>query len=146
MNGLPMQEMVQIQQKPYDLFSEIKSFKKLSNRMGAFVLFEGVARDFSNNKEIKKLEFEQYEGMAQNQLLKIYNQILEKFSIIHLKIIHRIGPIDISEGIVLILVSAMHRDEAYLASRWCIDQIKLSVPIWKKEWTTDGVEWVSPTP
>lgn len=138
--------MIRIQYEPYDLSIEINRIKAVSKSIGALTIFEGIARDFSNDHNVDRLDFECYIEMAENELRKIEKQAKSKFDIIELSIIHRIGTIDIGEGIVLILAVASHRAAAYEASRWCIDEIKRSVPIWKKECLSIGDIWVTAHP
>ncbi len=71
---------------------------------------------------------------------------MEKFDLLNLAIIHRYGKIDINENIVLIISSSEHRPEAFAACRFCIDELKQIVPIWKKEITTEGEIWVEEHP
>ncbi len=134
--------MIRIQYEPYDIGIEINRIKTISKSIGALTVFEGIARDFSNDHIVEKLDFECYLEMTENKLSIIEKQAKEKYNIIELSIIHRIGPIGTGEGIVLILVVASHRAAAYEANQWCIDEIKRSVPIWKKEYTKNGDAWI----
>jgi molybdopterin synthase catalytic subunit len=113
---------------------------------GAIVLFIGTVRNKSNNKEVTRLEFESYESMAVSEMQKIAEQVLGKFPIHKVAIHHRTGVLDIGDVPVIIAVSSAHRKEAYDASQFCIDTLKQTVPIWKKEVFIGGEEWVSATP
>jgi len=92
------------------------------------------------------MEFEHYPGMAEKQLETLRSEAIERFGVIEVAIVHRYGKIEIGEDIVLIVVAAGHRAEAFEACRWCIDELKKIVPIWKKEKTTDGEIWVEEHP
>ncbi|MFH1774189.1 MAG: molybdenum cofactor biosynthesis protein MoaE [Methanobacteriota archaeon] len=134
--------MIKIQREDFSVEEEIKKVKATSARIGGVVAFLGTAREFSGGKEIKKLLYEHYPEMAQKKLEELRERVLKNFDVVEVAIIHRTGEIKISENIVLIIVAAEHRNEAFKACSWCIDELKRTVPIWKKEITTDGEVWV----
>lgn len=138
--------MVRIQKEDFNIDIEINSLRKKHKNTGAVVTFVGVAREFSKGKTIKNLFFEHYPGMAEKQLNHIREEALSKFNVLDVEIIHRIGKIDIAENIVLIISISPHRNEAFLACEWCIDELKKSVPIWKKEITVNRETWVNEHP
>lgn len=129
-------------EEDFSVDAEIKKVKAVSRRIGGIVTFLGTARDFSKGKEVKKLVFEQYSDMAIEKLKKLRENALEKFEIIEVSILHRKGEVEIGENIVLIVVAAEHRKDAFLACVWLIDELKKVVPIWKKEITAEGEIWV----
>ena len=129
-----------VTRKPLDL-------NALYNRVafpgaGAIIVFSGVVRDNSHGKSVKHLEYEAYPKMAEQSLRDIIAEIHERWADARVAIAHRIGKIKIGESSLLIAVSAPHRPEAYAASRYAIERIKAIVPVWKKEFATDGAEWV----
>jgi molybdopterin synthase catalytic subunit len=95
---------------------------------------------------VVKLKFEHYSGMAEKRLEELKETAMRKFNIIEASIIHRYGEIPAGENIVLIVVGAMHRVDAFKACRWLIDELKQIVPIWKKEFTKNGEVWVKEHP
>ena len=105
---------------------------------GAIVVFDGVVRD----DEITEMELEAYEDIALQELEKIARDAADMFKLLHVDIIHRIGRLSVGENILIIVVSAGHRPEAYAGSRYIIEEIKKGVPIWKKELTKEGGRWV----
>jgi molybdopterin synthase catalytic subunit len=135
-------ENIRISEEDFSVDEEIKNIKAASNRIGGIAIFLGTARDFSRGKEIKKLVFEHYPDMAVKKLEELREKALEKFDIIEVSILHRTGEIEIGENIVLIIVAAEHRKDAFSACTWLIDELKKAVPIWKKEITSDGDIWV----
>ncbi|MBI3358453.1 MAG: molybdenum cofactor biosynthesis protein MoaE [Nitrospirae bacterium] len=135
-----------IQSADFSVEEEIAKMKAISSRMGGIVTFLGTARDFSKGHDVVKLTFEHYSKMAEQAMLKIRESALEQFSIIDVMMIHRIGEIGIGENIVLIVVGAEHRQDAFTACAWCIDELKKTVPIWKREETPDGQIWVEERP
>ncbi len=96
---------------------------------GAVVVFDGIVRDDG----ITEMELEAYEDVAVAGMEKIAKEATEKHRLLHVDIVHRIGRLAVGENILIIVVSAGHRPEAYAGSRYIIEEIKKSVPIWKKE-------------
>jgi molybdopterin synthase catalytic subunit len=134
--------MIKIQHEDFSIAEEVERVKKSSTRIGGIVTFIGTVRDFSRGREVKKLVFEHYPEMAEKKLEELRERALEKFDIIEVSIVHRTGEIGIGENIVLIVVGAEHREDAFKACKFCIDELKKIVPIWKKEITADGEVWV----
>jgi len=137
---------VRIQTAPFSLDQETDQLKKTSTAIGAIVTFLGTTRDISQGRQVAKLEFEHYPGMAEKKLAEIRKRAIEDFGVIDIAIIHRIGTIPVGENIVLIAVASGHRDEAFNACRFCIDELKRITPIWKKETTPEGEVWVEEHP
>ena len=108
--------------------------------------FLGTTRDISQGKQVAKLEFEHYPGMAEKKLADIRDRAINEYGVIEVSIIHRIGTIRVGENIVLIAVASGHRDEAFKACRFCIDELKRITPIWKKETTPEGEVWAEEHP
>jgi len=128
--------MIAIQTADVDIGALIAAAKK--HGTGAVVVFDGVVRD----DEITEMELEAYEEVAVKELETIARAATEQFKLLHVDIIHRIGRLTVGENILIIVVSAGHRPEAYAGSRYIIEEIKKGVPIWKKELTKDGGRWV----
>ena len=128
--------MIAIQTGDVDIGALIAAAKKQGT--GAIVVFDGVVRD----DEITEMELEAYEDIALQELEKIARDATDQFRLLHVDIIHRIGRLSVGENILIIVVSAGHRPEAYAGSRFIIEEIKKGVPIWKKELTKEGGRWV----
>lgn len=137
---------VRIQQEPFSIEREVNALKKSSTSIGAIVTFLGTTRDISRGKEVAKLEFEYYPGMAEKKLQEIRDRAIKDFEVLDLTIVHRVGTMPVGEEIVLIAVAAGHRDEAFRACRFCIDELKRITPIWKRETTPEGEIWVEEHP
>ena len=137
---------VHIQKGPFSLDREIERLKRASRSIGAIVTFLGTTRDVSKDRQVAKLEFEHYPGMAEKKIGEIRERAIQEYGVIDATIIHRIGTLPIGEDIVLIAVAAQHRDEAFKACRFCIDELKRIAPIWKKETTPEGEVWVEEHP
>lgn len=128
--------MIAIQTDDVDIGALIVAAKK--HGTGAVVVFDGVVRD----DDITEMELEAYEDVATQELEKIARDATEQFRLLHVDIIHRIGRLAVGENILIIIVAAGHREEAYAGSRFIIEAIKAGVPVWKKELTKDGGRWV----
>lgn len=128
--------MISIQTDDVDIGALIHAAKKQGT--GAVVVFDGVVRD----DDIIEMELEAYAEVATQELEKIARNATEQFTLLHVDIIHRIGRFAVGENILIIIVAAGHRQEAYAGSRFIIEAIKAGVPIWKKELTKDGGRWV----
>jgi len=111
--------------------------------VGAVVAFVGIVRRFSRGKRIKHLEYEAYQAMAEAKLREIGREIKERWDIDGVAIVHRIGSLEVGEKSVVIAVGAPHRAEAFEACRYAIEQLKRTVPIWKKEVYEDGEVWIA---
>ena len=135
-------EWIRIQEADFSIEEEVNRIKERSRRIGGIVTFLGTARDFSKGKDIERIDFEYYPGMAERKLNEIRERALADYNIIEVSIIHRVGRIEIGDNIVLIVVAAQHRKDAFKACEWCIDELKRITPIWKREETNDGEVWV----
>lgn len=134
--------MIRVQSEDFDIAGEIKRCVGDRKDCGGVVTFLGIVRDISHDKEIEKIELTHYSSMAEKQLLKLRRQAMAKFSIINLTIAHRVGRLAPTDNIVCIVAAARHRGDAFDACRYAIDELKKSVPIWKKEFTPTGESWV----
>jgi molybdopterin synthase catalytic subunit len=128
--------MIAIQHEDVDINRLINEAKRPGT--GAIVLFDGVVRD----DDIREMELEAYEEVALKDLEKIAEDATRLHSLFHVDIVHRIGRLTVGENILIIVVSAGHRPDAYAGSRYIIEEIKKGVPIWKKELRKDGDRWV----
>ena len=108
---------------------------------GSVLLFNGTVRDNEDGKTVEHLYYEAYEEMAVKEIKKLINEAFTKYNILKVCIIHRTGKMGIGEISISIGVSSPHRDDSYLASKFLIDAIKETVPIWKKEIFEEGGKW-----
>jgi molybdopterin synthase catalytic subunit len=113
---------------------------------GAVLVFDGIVRDNSRGRHTLHLDYEAYEEMALKQMNDLAAQARERFAVRHVTIVHRLGRLMVGETSVLIVVASAHRAQAYDASRWLIDTLKKTVPIWKKETFVDGAVWADGEP
>ncbi len=128
--------MIRLQQDDFEVEKFIDGVK--SRGTGAIVTFIGIVRDDG----IECMELEAYHDVAERELAVIMDEAMKKFPLHSVDIIHRTGPLRVGDNIVLIVVSAGHRKEAFLGCGYVIDRLKQTVPIWKKEYLKDGERWV----
>lgn len=138
--------LVRVQRENFSVDEELDRVRQRSRRIGGIAMFLGTARDRSQGHDVSSITFEHYEGMAQKKLREIRERALKDFDVLEVLILHRYGPIDIGENIVLIVVGAEHRADAFQACKWCIDELKQITPIWKLEQTPEGEVWVEEHP
>ncbi len=117
-----------------------------SPQAGGTDLFIGTVRDNAQGKSVLRLEFEAYEPMAIAELERIAARAAENWDLQAIVIQHAIGTKVVGEPVVITGVSAAHRQAAFDACRFLIDELKQSVPIWKKEFYTDSSIWVAAHP
>jgi molybdopterin synthase catalytic subunit len=120
-----------------DVVSEVRS-----DDAGAVATFVGTTRRRSRDRDVLHLEYEAYEGMAEQVMAGLAGDLKSRHDLCEVAIHHRVGRVDIGEASVVIAVSAPHRGAALAACREAIDELKVSVPLWKKEIYKGGEEWI----
>ena len=128
--------MISIQEEDIDIGELIAGAKQPGT--GAVVVFDGIVRD----DDIREMELEAYRDVAERELAEIAAEATEKFGLLSVDIVHRVGRLRAGENILVIVTGAGHRKEAYEGSRFIIERIKAGVPIWKKEVRRDGSTWI----
>jgi molybdopterin synthase catalytic subunit/molybdopterin converting factor small subunit len=113
---------------------------------GAISVFDGIVRGNTRGRKTLYLDYEAYEGMALKQMEELAAEAISKFGVREAAIVHRLGRLEIGETSVFIAVASAHRAAAMDASRWIIDTLKKTVPIWKKEYFIDGAVWADGEP
>ena len=109
---------------------------------GAIASFVGTARNHNEGREVISLEYEGYPEMAELELRRLGAEAKVQWNLCGMAIVHRVGPVKIGEASVMIAVSAGHREDAFAACRFAIEEIKKRVPIWKKEFFVGGEVWI----
>lgn len=114
-------------------------------RAGACVTFEGWVRDHNDGRAVLRLGYQAYASLAQSEGERILAEARDKFAILDVRCVHRVGLLEIGEPAVWVGVSAAHRGAAFDACRYIIDEVKSRVPIWKNEHYADGESgWLHP--
>jgi molybdopterin synthase catalytic subunit len=110
--------------------------------IGAIVQFVGRVRDHSEGSTVSKLTLEHYPGMTEKVLQDIGERALARWNLHSVRIVHRVGPLDLADQIVLVQVSASHREVAFEAAQAIMAFLKTEAPFWKQEATPDGTRWL----
>jgi molybdopterin synthase catalytic subunit len=117
----------------------------LARGAGAYASFEGWVRDHNEGRAVAGLAYEAYARLAEAEGRKVLAEARGKFAIVEVACVHRVGELDLGELAVWVGVSAAHREAAFAACRYVIDEVKARVPIWKRERYADGdARWQHP--
>jgi molybdopterin synthase catalytic subunit len=133
---------VRIQTEDFDLSQEVKQLRAGDARVGAVATFVGTVRDRNDGSEVAAMTLEHYPGMTEKSLEEIIEKAKARWDIFDVLIIHRVGPLNIEDQIVLTAVTSAHRGEAFAACEYVMDYLKTLAPFWKKEDTPVGARWV----
>lgn len=138
---LPKKDHVAVSEAPIDAAALVALVSDPS--AGAVVLFLGTVRDHSPGRDaVTSLEYEVYGEVVEDRIRGIVGEARSRHSVVSIAAVHRLGSLAVGEVSVGVAVSASHRPEAFAASRFVIDELKATAPIWKKEHWEDGAEWV----
>jgi molybdopterin synthase catalytic subunit/molybdopterin converting factor small subunit len=113
-----------------------------SDEAGAIATFVGTTRVESRGRTVQHLDYEAYQGMAEQVMAEIAEELKGRYDVLEIAIHHRTGRVEIGEASVVIAVSAAHRQDALAACKDAIDTLKEKVPLWKKEVYEGGEEWI----
>jgi molybdopterin synthase catalytic subunit len=133
---------VRVQQEDFELGAEVARLRAGDARIGAVVTFVGTVRDLNEGARVAELELEHYPGMTERSLEDIVGQARARWPLFGALVVHRVGPMQPMEQIVLVACSAAHRGEAFAACEFIMDYLKTEAPFWKKEQTPEGARWV----
>jgi molybdopterin synthase catalytic subunit len=133
-----MADLVRLVREPIDL----GALSDTSPADGALCLFVGVVRNQNRGRAVVRLEYQAYEEMALPLMQQIARDTRERFPVTEVRLVHRLGPLEVGEASVAVAVASPHRAEAFAACRFAIDTLKAQVPIWKKEVYADGSAWL----
>lgn len=137
-------ELIRLQREPIDAGLLVAQAKE--GEAGAVVVFDGIVRNNTRGRPTLYLDYEAYEGMALSQMQALARDARQRFGVLRVALVHRLGRLQVGETSVLIVVVSAHRAQAFDACRWIIDTLKKTVPIWKKEWFEDGAVWADGEP
>ena len=138
-----MNSCVVIQKEDFSIEEEYRLLREVNaNQTGAICTFTGLVREFGDRPDILGMFLEHYPGMTETSLHRLVQQAKDKWDIHQVKVIHRVGPLSVSDQIVFVGVSSSHRSDAYAACEYIMDYLKTDAPFWKKEITKDGSLWV----
>jgi molybdopterin synthase catalytic subunit len=133
---------VRVQREDFDVGAEIAHLRAGNAGIGALVAFVGTVRDRNDGDDVSALTLEHYPGMTEKALADIVEQARTRWRIADALIIHRVGALQPTDQIVLVVVAGAHRGEAFSACEFIMDYLKTRAPFWKKEVTPAGERWV----
>jgi molybdopterin synthase catalytic subunit len=133
---------IRIQEQDFDISAEVAALRKGDARVGAVVTFLGTVRDMNDGRVVKGMTLEHYPGMTEKALQEIIDQAKARWDIYQTLVIHRVGPMQPEDQIVLVAVTSAHRGEAFAACEFIMDFLKSAAPFWKKEDMPEGSRWV----
>ena len=133
---------VSIQTEDFDLSTEVARLRADEKGVGAVCTFVGTVRDRNDGQSVSAMELEHYPGMTEKSIEAIIDEAVQRFGIHGARVIHRIGPLQPMNQIVLVAVTASHRGMAFQACEYIMDYLKSLAPFWKKEQTPEGARWV----
>src|SRR5450631_4405115 len=124
---------IRIQQADFDIAREIADLTRGRTDIGAVVSFSGICRGGEDGDDIAALTLEHYPGMAEAEIARHAESAMARWPLTGLSVIHRVGRIEPSENIVLVLTASKHRQAAFQAAEFLMDYLKASAPFWKRE-------------
>ena len=133
---------VRVQTADFDLSTEVAQLRLANPRVGAVVSFVGTVRDLNDGAAVSEMELEHYPAMTERALEQIVEQAKARWPIFDALVIHRVGPMQPREQIVLVAVTSPHRGEAFAACEFIMDYLKTRAPFWKREVTPGGERWI----
>ena len=137
--------LIEIRGESFNALQEIQTYQAsldIAGKYGAMASFVGAMRDFNEDRTVTSMTLEHYPEMTEKHLNAIAREATEKWNLLDVLLLHRIGKIGIGDDIVLVATWSAHRKEAFESCRVMMEQLKSSAPFWKKEETTDGGKWV----
>ncbi len=133
---------IRVQAQAFDPGVEVNALHAANLGIGAVVSFVGYVRDFNDGREVAGMFLEHYPGMTEKALGKIVAQAEERWPLLGLEVLHRVGALEPGEPIVFVGVTSAHRQAAFDACNFVMDYLKTRAPFWKKENTAEGPRWV----
>ena len=133
---------VRVQAEDFDTGAEIDRMRQSRRDVGAVVSFVGQVRDINDGSNVSTMTLEHYPGMTEKALEEIVAQAKGRWDIFDALVIHRVGKLQPTDQIVLVVVSSAHRGAAFAACEFIMDYLKTEAPFWKKEQTSAGERWI----
>ncbi|WP_443692366.1 molybdopterin synthase catalytic subunit MoaE [Pseudomonas sp.] len=133
---------IRVQTAAFDPGVEVNALHAANVGVGAVVSFIGYVRDFNEGREVAGMFLEHYPGMTEKALGKIAAEAEQRWPLLRLEVLHRLGALEPGEPIVFVGVASAHRQAAFDACAFVMDYLKTRAPFWKKETSLDGPHWV----
>ena len=142
MTDLPKDDLISVQNDDFDIVHEYQMMRDENQQDGAIVFFSGLVRDFNQGNEVTGLFLEHYPGMTEKSLEEICNDAKARWPLGKVRVIHRVGALNLGDQIVFVGVSSAHRKAAFDACEFIMDFLKTRAPFWKKEKLVDDERWI----
>ncbi len=133
---------IAVQTQAFDLQAEVEALHRTNPKVGAVASFLGLVWDVNEGQGVSAMTLEHYPGMTEKALAAIVEQARARWDVMDACVIHRIGPMQPTDPIVLVAVASAHRGDAFAACEFIMDFLKTRAPFWKKESTPEGERWV----
>jgi molybdopterin synthase catalytic subunit len=133
---------VRVQEADFDLGAEVAALRRGNPRIGAVASFVGVVRDVNEGDAVGEMTLEHYPGMTERSIEAIIDEARGRWEVLDALVVHRIGMLQPTDQIVLVIVTSGHRGDAFAACEFIMDYLKTRAPFWKKEKTGRGARWV----
>ncbi len=133
---------IRIQTEDFDAGAEMAALRRGNPKVGAVASFVGVCRDANDGDPVSAMTLEHYPGMTERALEKIVAEAKDRWRVIDILVVHRVGELKPADQIVLVVVVGEHRGDAFAACEFIMDYLKTRAPFWKKEQTPQGARWV----
>lgn len=138
---------IEVRSTPFAPWEVLQAYERevlggAARRYGATAAFVGTMRDFNEGDAVRGMTLEHYPGMTERQLEKLVADAVERWSLDDALVVHRVGDLDPADPIVLVAVWSAHRKESFEACRHIMEELKSTVPFWKKERLVEGSRWV----
>ena len=134
--------LIRVQSGPFDTGAIVDELRAGDARIGAIACFVGLVRDVNDASQVSAMTLEHYPGMTERALEAIAEEALERWDLIDLAVVHRVGRLEPNDPIVLVAAASAHRGDAFAACEFVMDYLKTRAPFWKKEATAEGDRWV----
>ena len=133
---------VTVQAEDFDLGVEVATLRAQDSGVGAVATFIGTVRDRNDGSPVRSMELEHYPGMTEKSIEAMIDEAMERFDILCVRVVHRVGLLQPTDQIVLVAVTSAHRGDSFSACEFLMDYLKTQAPFWKKEQTPAGARWV----
>jgi molybdopterin synthase catalytic subunit len=138
-----MFKKIVVQEAAFDVGDETRVIRESSNQVGGIATFLGVVRDINDDDSVSGLYLEHYPGMTEQEIDRIIDEAANRWEVLALTVIHRVGHLLPNDEIVFVGVGSLHRGDAFAACEFVMDYLKTRAPFWKKEQTEDGSRWLT---
>ncbi len=140
MSAIPV--LISVQTDDFDVNIQMQQLQQGNAAIGAIAAFVGLVRDLNEGSKVSTMTLEHYAGMTKKSLADIAEQAQQRWPLQGITIIHRVGELQPTEQIVLVLTASAHRHAAFDSAQFIMDYLKSQAPFWKKETTPEGARWV----